>query len=170
MKDKTVLGLDFGGEPAQAFAVGLANGTEFASVVCRKSSGSSGRVGGRPCQSSVGLGVDAMSPIQALINEIAVAETPRSDFAENLGSMFELPKIRTRVAKGRFERRYSSQARIAATSSADLIRPSHYGPGFCISGGTRNTVGRSGFLNNRNRVRCVQVMPQHTAGNNEGAK
>ena len=140
MKDKTVLGHNFGSDSAQVFAVGLADGTELASAACRKSCGSAGRLSKHPCQSTVGLGVDAMRPIRA------------------------------RVAKGEFECDRSSRARIAAASSADLIRPSHFRPGFCISCETRNTVGRSGFLNNRNRVRCVLIMPQRAADNNEGAK
>ena len=170
MKDKTVLGLDFGSDCAQVFAAGLADGTEFASAVCRKSRGAAGRLSRRQGRSMIGQGVDSMSPAPTPIAEITIAMTPRPDFAENSEATFGLRKTHARIDKGTFERCHSSQARISATSSADLIRPGDCMPGFCISGTTWDTVSRSGFLNNMNRVRRVQVKPLHTAGNNEGAK
>ena len=72
MKDKTVLGLDFGSNYAQVFAVGLADGTEFASAVCCKSRGAAGRVSRRQSRSMVGRCVDSMSPAPAPIDEITV--------------------------------------------------------------------------------------------------
>ena len=170
MKDKTVLGLDFGSDCAQVFAVGLADGTEFASAVCRKSRGAAGRLSRRQGRSMIGRGVDSMSPAPTPIAEITIDVTPRPDFAENREAISELRRIHARIAKATLKRCHRDQSRIAATSSAGLIRPSNCVPGFCISGTTWDTVGRSGFLNNMNRVRCVQVKPLHTAGNNEGAK
>ena len=118
----------------------------------------------------IGRGVDSMSPAPTPIAEITIDVTPRPDFAENREAISELRRIHARIPKATLKPCHRDQSRIAATSSAGLIRPSNCVPGFCISGTTWDTVGRSGFLNNMNRVRRVQIKPLHTAGNNEGAK